>query len=550
MNLVVCPEIHAAKAGHDVFAEGGNAVDAAIAAAFVQGVTNHLLCGIGGTISIYIYRARDQREVYLNGEEAMGSGAVPASWASELLPGRSEASGRYRLRSRANDVGYKAIMVPGFVRGCWRAHQDFGGGSIGWDRILDPAIRLAANGFEVPPYSAAFWRDFYSQEEKSRTDDHVTPRWDVSSGSKELMQRPDGRPYEQGERFVQQDLARTLKRLAAAGGDDFYSGEIGRAIADAFERNESLVTADDLRAYVVDVDDPIRGSYRGMELAAQPYSNGSKIIEILQILDSFELASLGHNSAEYVDLVGKAMRAANADFLRVEGSTRSEIQPIEKEIASRERAGEWAGRIQRGDLIDVGAGVAARGTTHLTAGDDEGNVISLNHSIGYGGSGVVVDGLGFLMNGDVGHYNPVPGNHDSVVPGKKFLGGSSLAVHRDGRPYIVLGAPGGTRIVTSIVQSVLNVVEFGMDMQTAVTAPRFHSQDRLRIFLEPGVDERTAESLRAIGREVLRSTYHARPQAIRFIGERLEGGSDPRGQLSRDIGAYPDYDPARDPAHE
>jgi gamma-glutamyltranspeptidase / glutathione hydrolase len=549
MNLVICPEIHAAKAGHDVFAQGGNAVDAAVCAAFVQGVTNHLLCGIGGTISIYLYVGGARRELYLNGEEAMGSGQVPASWAGELLPGRAEASGRYRLRSRSNDVGYQAIMVPGFVRGCWVAHRDYGSGRISWDRLLEPAVRLAADGFEVPPYSAAFWRDFYLQEQRS-VEDGAVPRWKISDGSRALMLTPDGGPYEQGERFVQRDLATTLRRLAEAGGDDFYTGKIGAAIAASLERRGSLVNAADLRNYAVDVDEPLRGSYRGMVLTAQPYSNGSKIIEILQILDFFDLAALGHNTPEYVDLVAKAMRAANTDYLRIEGSKRQEIQPIEQENVSRLRAERWAARIQSGDLIEVGAGVAARGTTHLTAADDEGNVVSLNHSIGYAGSGVVVDGLGFLLNGDVGHYNPVLGHHDSVTPGKKFVGGSSLAVHRNNRPYIVLGAPGGTRIVTSIVQSVLNVAEFGMDMQTAVTAPRFHSQDRLRIFLEPGIADATESRLAGIGRDVLRSRYQARPQAIRFIGDRLEGGSDPRGQLSRDIGEHPHYDPVLDPAHE
>src|SRR5438093_9120645 len=135
MNLVVCPEIHAAKAGHDVFSEGGNAIDAALCAAFVQGVTNHLLCGIGGTISIYVYDSSNRKDVYLNGEEVMGSGSVPAEWAAEVLPGRAEASGRYRIRSRANDVGYQAVMVPGFVRGCWSAYQLFGSGRIPWARV-------------------------------------------------------------------------------------------------------------------------------------------------------------------------------------------------------------------------------------------------------------------------------------------------------------------------------------------------------------------------------------------------------------------------------
>jgi gamma-glutamyltranspeptidase/glutathione hydrolase len=549
MNLLVCPEIHAAKAARDIFAVGGNAMDAAIAAAFVQGVTNHLLCGIGGTISLYCYDAATRTDFYINGEELIGSGAVPGEWVEELAPGRAESSGRYRLHSRANDVGYKAIMVPGFVRGCWTAHQRCGSGRLQWDDLLAPAVRLATTGFEVPPYSASFWRDFVRQEEKAQETTGAAPRWTITPDSAALMLNTNATHFDQGDWFVQPDLGTTLNRLAHAGGDDFYSGEIGGQLAADLETHASLVTGDDLRSFAVAIDEPLRGTYRGFDLAAQPYSNGSKIIELLQILDHFDLAALGHNTPSYVDVVARAMRASGSDWLRAEGQPRSSGEVIEAELVSPERARYWADRIKSGDPVAVKSGEPARGTTHLTSVDDAGNVVSLNHSIGYGGSGVVSPGLGFLLNGDIGHYNPAPGQRDSIEPGKRFLGGSSLALSRDGVPALILGAPGGTRIVTSIVQSVINEVDFGMDMRTAVTAPRFHSQDRRRIFLEPGIRESVAISLSDAGNETLWSRYQARPQAIRVRGSRLEGGSDPRDQGSGDISAYPPYISADDPAH-
>jgi gamma-glutamyltranspeptidase/glutathione hydrolase len=157
--------------------------------------------------------------------------------------------------------------------------------------------------------------------------------------------------------------------------------------------------------------------------------------------------------------------------------------------------------------------------------------------------------LGFLYNGDVGHYNPRAGQSNSIEGGRKTnLGGSTLAVFRGNEPYVVIGAPGGTRIVTSIVQSLLNVIEFGMDMRTAVTMPRFHSQDRQRIFVEPTIADGVVEGLERSGYDVIRSRYQARPQAIRFLSGRLDGGGDPRGQTSADISEYPPFDPATDPS--
>jgi gamma-glutamyltranspeptidase/glutathione hydrolase len=548
MSLLVCPEIHAAKAGRDVFAAGGNAVDAAVAAAFAQGVTNHLLCGIGGTLTIYHYDARTGRDVILNAEQTMGSRPMPASWEDELEPERAESSGCYRLTGWGNSVGPQAIMVPGFVRGCWAAFQRGGSGRISWAELLEPAIRLAADGFEVPPYSAA-WFARLEQGERERAETYgVKARWEVSPGSAALMLRPDGHAYEQGDRFVQADLARTLGRIADGGGDEFYTGALGDEIAAGLAAQDALVTRDDLRGYEVEEDEPLRGSYRGSTLAAQPRSNGAQLIVMLQILDRFDLASLGHNTAAYVELVAKAMRAGRAESLRVEGRERADADASEADIVSAERADEWAERITSGDPVDLEAGVPARGTTALTAVDDEGNLVSLNHSVGHAGSGVVIDGLGFLMNGDVGHFNPVAGHADSATAGKRFFGGSPLALLRDGRPWLAVAAPGGTRIATAMLQSVLNVVDCGMDPRTAVTVPRFHSQDRQRVFMEPTMAGDLDAALSERGMTALRSRYQARPQVVMVTPDRVEGGSDPREQTSSDIGLHPQPDPSTDPA--
>lgn len=545
MSLVVCPESHAAKAGADVLVAGGNAMDAAIGAAWVQGVTNHLLCGIGGSLSIYHHDGRTGARTVLNAEVESGSGEVPSNWAADF-DHRVEASLRYRLRSRDNEVGYRAIMVPGFVRGCWVAYQRFGSGRLAWSRLLAPAIHLAREGFEVTPYGAEF-SHMIVQRELMDAKDGRTPRWDVTDGARPLMLRHDGRPYEQGDRFVQPDLARTLQQIADAGGDDFYEGDLAAQMAVDLAAHGSLVTAGDLREFSIWADEPIRGVFRGFELAAQPYSNGAQIIEVLQILDGFDVRALGHNSAEYIALVAKAMRAAAADYGPMKGRSREGMAADEMAMISPERAAEWAERIGEGASVAVKTVAADRGTTHLNAIDDDGNVVSLNHSIGSAGSGVVSPGLGFLYNGDMGIFDPRPGQANSVGPKKRQQGGSPLAMYREGRPYMVLGAPGGTRILTSIVQVVLNVIDFGHDLRTAVTLPRFHSQDGTTIYLEPSVPEATAVALRRSGHDVIRSRYAARPQAIAIIDGNVQGGSDPRGQTSVDFGEVPPYDWSADP---
>jgi gamma-glutamyltranspeptidase/glutathione hydrolase len=539
-SLLVCPETHAAKVGREVFRAGGNAMDAGIAAAFAQGVTDPLLCGIGGGVSVYYHVGGTGERVFINAEVACGRGEPPPSWQRDYQH-RVEVSLRYRLASRDNEIGYRSIMVPGFVRGFWRAYQRFGSGQISWADLLEPAIALAEEGFEIPSYEGSFWRLIH-QVETTNEARGITPRWAVTEDARRLMLRPDGSPFGHGDRFMQPDLARTLRGIAEGGGDAFYVGPIGKAVGDDLSAHGSLVTVDDLAEYEVFEDAPLSGSYRGLEVVAQAFSNGNQIIEVLQILDHFDLATLGHNSAEYIELVSKAMRAASYDYAPMKGQTRASMAMNDLDLIATERAARWAELIKKGDPIRVEGGVADRGTTHLSAVDGQGNFISFNHSVGSGGSGVISRGLGFIYNGDMAIFDPRPGNTNSIAPGSRQQGGSSLAIYRDGKPCVVVGAPGGTRIFTSMIQTVLNIIDFGMDAHSAVAVPRFHSQDRLRITLEPHISDRVAEQLRSGGHDVLWSRYQARPQVVAVINGRAQAGSDPRGHTSEEIGEYPPYD--------
>jgi gamma-glutamyltranspeptidase / glutathione hydrolase len=526
-GIVVCPETRAAKVGRDILALGGNAVDAAIAAAFVQGVENPFACGIGGGLSMYFWDTKKRRGAFLKAESAFGSLPFPSDRVT---------------KTNEHDIGYHSVGLPGFVEGCRAAVNRWGSGRCSWEEILRPAIAAARDGVELSPLAQRQW-------EYVRAGDELrggTPRLHTTAAAKALFYRADGTPIEEGDRLVQTDLAHTLVQMAGAGGQDFYSGEIGEAIAADFREHDGLITADDLREYAPESDEPLEGSYEELTLVAQPFSNGGYLIEVLQILERLRVAELGHNSPAYIDVVSKAMRAGWYDYCNVRERERVDFLPIERENVGPSRADEWASRIRNGDpVMTPDTATPVRGTTHLHCVDLEGNIVSHNHSIGCGGSGVVTEGLGFLYNNDANRAGfDERKNHPSP---RRFIGaGSPLMVFHRGRPLMVAGAPGGTRIVTSIIQSVLNVVAFAMDMQTAVTVPRFHSEDVRTIFLEHTFREEVAVALRDKGNEVVRNRYHARPQGVLWRDDvgMLEPGSDPR--VGGAIGAFPAYDWARD----
>lgn len=524
VSIIVCPEVHAAKVGEAVFRGGGNAVDAAIAAAFVQGVENPFACGIGGGISLYYWSGQKRSGTYVKAESMLGSAPFPANRLA---------------KADEHDVGYQSIGVPGFIEGCREAYERWGSGRISWRDLLAPAVSLARDGFEVGRGLQRQW-DYVVAGDKLR---NGQPRLQTTAAAQKIYYHRDGRPIQQGERLVQDDLANTLRRIADAGGRDFYDGAIATTIAADFAANDGLITAADLAAYDAELDEPLRGGYKGLVIEVQPFSNGGYFLEALQILERFDLTALGHNSPAYIDLVSKAMRAAWADYCHVSDLERDEFRPHEDGNISLARTEHWVNLIRDGDSITTpDRSSPAGGTTHLHSVDDDGNIVSHNHSIGAGGSGVVTEGLGFLYNNDA---------NDAGFPGtrspRRFIGGGSpVMFFKNGKPHLVVGAPGGTRIETSVLQSALNVIEFGLDMQTAVTTPRFHSEDTRAIFLEHTIREDVAEELRRMGNDVLRNRYHARPQGLLWRADTasIEAGSDPRVGIA--VGIDPPYDWASD----
>lgn len=540
-NMVVCPEPPAAQAGAEIFAAGGNAIDAAVAAAFAQGVSNPLLCGIGGTGLLHYYDSATRQTIAMNGEVSIGSKPVPAAWRDGFL-GRAETIGRYIVRGEGNQIGHQSIMTPGFVRVCWDAWQRFGSGRLSWAELLQPAIRLARDGYEVYPYIAAFWRPGVASDAHDSRPGYpaLELKLKATGDTQAIYLKADGSPYVAGDRIVLADYANTLQQLADAGGDDFYSGEIARTATADFEAHEALISANDLRDYAV-IDQPVlRSDYRGYEITSPgPPSSGTQTIQMLNILQHFDLIASEHNSIAYVDLYARVQRASFSDNVTLKGMDFSAGQAFAGRITSPERAAFWAGRIGRGDRINVRGGAVDPGTTHVTVVDQDRNVVAFSHSIGsLAGSGVVTPRLGFLWNNFLGHFNPLPGQPDSIEPGKRLGGLLPVIVFHDGEPCIGIGAPGGSRIITAVTQALTNVIDHGMSMGEAVAALRFHSEEEQLVFVEPGFDDKTIAGLQALGNDAQRSTYMSRVQAIRIGSDgALEAGADPRGGMG--IGRFP-----------
>jgi gamma-glutamyltranspeptidase/glutathione hydrolase len=533
-GVIACVESLAAEAGAEMLRRGGNATDAAIATAFAQGVVDPIYCGIaGGFHGIFHDSARGVTEVVSAG----GRAPLAASDRMWELVGRRGAL--WEVEGNRNRLGYEASMVPGFVRGAADALERFGSRRISWREAIEPAIALAEDGFSVYPYLYRLWmprtermRNFL----ESLDGPTVLGRTHACS---EIYLRPDGSVYEIGEILVQRDYAQTLRLLADRGPDEFYEGEIARRIADDFAQHEGLLSAEDLRRYQADVAPPISTQFHDLTALTEPAPTiGAVTLEILNILEGWDLGELDWNSAPYLDRLARAFHLAFRDRMSLLGDPDFVDVPEEK-LLSKEYAAELRDRIDRGvdhELRDRAEPAQARQaaaaeTTHVSVLDTKGNAAAITHSLGMS-SGVVTSGLGFQHNCHMVMFDPSPGKRNSIAPWKRpITGGGPTLFMRDGRVRLAIGSPGGALKATALIQALLNVETFGMPMQTAVSVDRIHAEDEpATLIVEPHFDPRVLEQLAALGQRIRFDWYTARLAGVLSDESgQLAGGTDPRG---------------------
>lgn len=521
-GMVVAPQPQAAETGVEVLRAGGNAFDAAVAGAFVQMIVDPQNCGVAGFGAATV-RTADGREEVIDFNGTAGSRVTPQMWEDIFIEQNWTGYG-YIVEGKLNELGYGSIMTPGTVAGMAEVLRRHG--TLSWAEALQPAIRVAEEGPQVAPSVWQYWN--------APGDISFRPALELSEEGRRVYLKPDGSTLMPNERIINPGYLATLQRLADAGPQDFYSGDLAAEMVADLEANGAYVTADDLASYHVQIVEPIRFTYRGHNISTSPpASGGICLAQILKIVERENLAALGLNSLEYIDLVAHAMKAAFHDWYAYVGDPLHVDVPIDW-LLSDERAAEWHARIERREHFEVPLEHSPRHTTNITAADNAGNVIAMTHSLAMP-SGVITPGLGFMWNGLMNAANPVPGKPNSIAPGKARLTGICPSiVTRDGELVLALGAPGGTRIITGVLQVLLNVLDFGMSPVEAVNAPRFDCQSE-KLDCEARIPTWTQNALAERGFEIVR---HANPwghwawvQAITRDPETgaLSGGSDPRG---------------------
>jgi gamma-glutamyltranspeptidase/glutathione hydrolase len=522
-GIVVAPQPEAVEVGARIYMAGGNAVDAAIATAFAQGVVDGLMCGVAGLGSAHVYAPKQGRHEVIDFYCRAPLAARADMW-TDLIEYQTRDGFSFVLKDRINDLGYGAIATPGSVAGFHALHGRYG--RLKWEQLLLPAAKLAEDGYIITPFIHTYWN---SREGLGRAD--PIDRVQLCPSAAPLFFDAKGGFHPIGTKVRNPDYGRTLRRLAAEGPDIFYRGDLAEQMIADLSSHGSLLAREDFERYRVVEGKPIRITYRGYEVAVNPPPGGGLMVaKMLNILEWFDLRGLGHNTPAYIRTVAEAMKRAVQMKEKHLGDPEMVPVPV-AEIIDKQRAGAEAEAIRRGDkatLVREGLKEAAD-TTHLVAMDADGLTITMTHTLGYQ-SGVITDGLGFMYNGAMGFFDPRPGRPSSIAPGKsRGSTASPTILLKDGKPVLALGAPGGAQIPMGVLQVILNVVDHGMSVTEAIDAPRFSStSDAIDLsFRIPGY---VAEALEDEGYRVLRQPYSyafSRVHAVHARDGKVSGAADP-----------------------
>lgn len=470
-GMIVAPQPEAVEQGAKVLAEGGNAFDAALACAWIQFLVDPHSCGVGGYLLLNCWLGRTTEPLpILDAPALAGSRIRPEVWESQVI-GSNPGGWGFQLQNQVNEDGYQSICTPGTIRGLETIHNRWC--SRPWAELMQPAIELAEKGWQVSASMATRWRDkaHYYETTSLREKLAVTPE------ASRIYLKPDGSTYDSGDRLRNPDYSRTLQRLAREGPQDFYLGEIAREITSDLKTHQSWITPEDLSRYQVRDEPPVVVPYHDLLIHTAPAPHGgTTLAAILNILENYDLKRLGHNSPAYIHLVSMAMKAAFADRNCYLGDPHFVDVPQEW-LISKERARQWQEVIDSGkEITPFPTQTGSPDTTHLSVIDRWGNRVALTHSLG-SSSGVITPGLGFMYNNSMINFHPYAGHPNSILAGKaRTTGMTPTIVSREGKPILVLGAPGATRIITAVLSVILNYVDFGMSITEAVLAPRFDCQ--------------------------------------------------------------------------
>lgn len=507
----------ASEAGVEVLKQGGNAVDAAVAAAFAIGVAEPFTSGIGGGGFMLLRLAgKPARTAFIDYREVAPGAAAPNMYRA----------GADTVVDLENQVGHKAVAVPGSVAGMALALELYGTLPLG--AVVEPAAKLAERGIQVGPLLL----------KASQMNVDKLRKFPEAAG----IYLKGGSPFELGDALVNRDYARTLRLIGREGPGAFYEGEIAEALVKDMKEHGGLITASDLTSYRARVREPLHGSYRGYEVISSPppSSGGTHVIQILNMLEDFRVGALGHNSADYLHLLAEAFGRAFADrreFMGDPGFVDVPVSGLLSKAYARDRMRDFdparASHPVHGH--PRGFGHEGSSTTHLSVMDKWGNMVAVTQTVEeFFGCGAVLPGYGFILNDQMNDFDPVPGGANQIEPGKTPLSSMSpTLVFKGDLPFLTVGSPGSKRIITAVTQVLSNVIDHGMGIQAAIDAPRIHGEGGL-LWVEGRIGEVVRQGLQERGHQLeVRRPYDFRLGGAHGVlmdpatGE-LRGGADPR----------------------
>jgi gamma-glutamyltranspeptidase/glutathione hydrolase len=525
--MVASQEALATRIGVDILKRGGNAVDAAVAVGFALAVTLPRAGNIGGGGFMLVYSKKENKTIAIDYREV-----APASATKTMfLDAKGDADPK-----KSRDSGL-AVGVPGTVAGLALAHEKYGSGKFKLSELIGPAIALAENGIIV-------------DEDLAESLPLARNRLAAWPSSAKIFLKPDGAALMRGDRLIQTDLAQTLSTIAAKGTKGFYEGPVAEKIVAAVNSAGGAMTVADFASYKVYEREPVRGTYRGFEIVSMPppSSGGIHIIQILNMLESYRLNEMGAHSADTLHVMTESMKPAYADrseYLGDPGFVQVPVkQLVSKKYAEARRAeiamdkARPAREIKPGNL----APYESDQTTHYSIIDSEGNAVANTYTLNFSyGVGMVAEGTGILLNNELDDfaakagvpngYGLIGGDANAPAPGKRPLSSMSpTLVLKGGKVYLVTGSPGGSRIITTVLQVISNVIDHGMNVQEAVSAPRIHHQwlpDELRV--ERGLSIDTVRILESRGHKVVVTPTSGSAQTIMVTPQgSLAGAADTR----------------------
>jgi gamma-glutamyltranspeptidase/glutathione hydrolase len=524
-GMVASQEAKATRVGIEILEKGGNAVDAAVAVGFALAVTLPRAGNLGGGGFMLVHLAERNETIAIDYRETAPAAATRDMFLDakgEPDPGKSRESGL-------------SVGVPGTIRGLALAHERYGSGKFTLADLIAPAERLAREGIVV-------------EDDLADSLPRAAGRLGRFPATRAVFFTGD-RPFGRGERLVQGDLAGTLAAIARDGPDAFYRGAIADKIAASVQKAGGIMTARDLADYKAVIRAPVRGTYRSHDIVSMPppSSGGVHLVQILNILEGFELAKLEAGSADAIHLLAEAMKPAYADRATWLGDPERLRVPVRgltsKHYAAAQRAAIDLRRARPADEVKAGDPLPLEGdqTTHFSVIDRNGNAVANTYTLNFSyGLGLVAEGTGVLLNnemddfsakaGALNAYGLVGGDTNSVAPGARPLSSMTPTfVFRDGRLAMVTGSPGGSRIISTVLQVIVNTVDFGMNLAEAVAAPRVHHQWRPDMLLvETGLSPDTLRLLRERGHSIVVGSTSGSANSIMVTPEGLTGAADPR----------------------